>query len=174
MIAEFHSSFSTEELFEQRIFSNAHLSPKTINIINDFLQPPNDHVHSTLLIKFSELLNAVLNFVSTQTAETQRHIFQILDQEIQSSDCVCYSGRLLRLVNTLSGFCDLVQINISEPQQIAYLALLSRELHPTNTQKQREHFIQEMRHRDYPEDIINVWLEGFEEEEPPQPHPHRQ
>lgn len=164
IVSTFHTSVDDKELF-QKIFGNVHFSQKTIDIIADFLQPENDHVHSTLLIKFSELLNAVLNFISTQPEAIQKTIFCILNQEIQSSDCVCYSGRIIRTINAISGFTELVDIQISDSQQIAYVALLAREMYPSDVEKQREHFVNEMRHRKYPEDTIQVWLEGFDADE---------
>ena len=46
---------------------------------------------------------------------------------MSDSLCKCFTGRMSRLINCLNGFDELVQINISENEQIGQIIILVRE-----------------------------------------------
>ena len=49
----------------------------------------------------------------------QIEIQKILNEEMQESECKCFTGRISRLVNCLSGYSDKLEIKISENEEIS-------------------------------------------------------
>ena len=85
----------------------------------------NKEVHYVLLITFEELL---LNFVSYINQHTNRkEIYKIMNTEILSAECKCFSGRIGRLVSCLDGFDPNIKINISPSEQISNIILQEKK-----------------------------------------------
>ena len=51
--------------------------------------------------------------------DLQIEIQKRLNEEMQESECKCFTGRISRLVNCLSGYSDKVKIKISENEEIS-------------------------------------------------------
>jgi Leucine-rich repeat (LRR) protein len=112
-------------------------------------------VHSTLNITFMEALQTVWQII--QSHEHSDCIKKILDQEMQDSICMCFTGRLSRLVNSLNGFDDRVKIQISDQQEIANLIVMIRR--KTDSPEQQIRMARkELTERGYDEQIIAEWL----------------
>jgi hypothetical protein len=62
---------------------------------------------------FEEVLNAVLLEISKLSPDIQIEVKNRLNEEINDGLCKCFTRRLSRLVNCLSGFSNKVTINIS-------------------------------------------------------------
>jgi hypothetical protein len=127
-------------------------------------------VHSLLLLTFSEVLWFVLNTISkdfSDSLETQNTIKQILNTEIMDSECKCFSGRMTRIINCLQGFSPLVDIRISDSEQIGNVIIMLRDkaldidgiysvlIHRDLVQK-------ELHERGYDLETIEQWLEHIE------------
>jgi len=67
---------------------------------------------------FEEVLNAVLLEISKLSPDIQIEVKNRLNEEINDGLCKCFTGRLSRLVNCLSGFSNKVTINISSAEKI--------------------------------------------------------
>jgi len=65
-----------------------------------------------------------LVFAEIEHLEFNPEILKRLEEELNDSSCMCFTGRISRTVNSLSGFSDLVSINISETSQINALMTL--------------------------------------------------
>ena len=100
---------------------------------------------------------------------TQQQIKQILNQELEDSDCKCFTGRMTRLVNVLNGFSPLVEVKILDSVQIGNIvAIIKQRLEESEdgygytVAKHREEFRKEMLDRGESMDLINEWLEYIE------------
>ena len=70
-------------------------------------------IHSILNVTFEEILKQVLFCISTFDSPIQIDIKNRLKEEMLDADCKCFTGRINRLINTLSGYTNLVKITIS-------------------------------------------------------------
>ena len=96
------------------ILGNSILTETTKRLLIEYMEDKT--VHSTLLITFEELLLHTISRIEINEEKDQ--ILNIMNSEIQDSECKCYVGRISRLVNCLSGFDPLVNIQISDTEQI--------------------------------------------------------
>ena len=96
--------------------------------------------------------------------ETQNEIKKILNQEIQDTECKCFTGRMNRVVNCLNGFSKLVKIEIKSSDQIGNIIFLIKDKLGTEytIDKHKELVKQEMLERNYPEQEIEEWLSHIE------------
>ena len=86
----------------------------------------NTYIHS-LLLKFSEIILLVCNEIKNFNEYKQVEYKKRLNKEIQESKCMCYTGRCNRLVNSLSGFSNLVEIKIQDCSQIGNIIFIAKE-----------------------------------------------
>jgi len=81
---------------------------------------------------------------------------------MNDSECKCFTGRIYRLINCLNGFTDLVNINISDNQQIGNIIVIIKEkLELENNysiEKHKELVEIELLERNYNKEIINEWI----------------
>ena len=75
-----------------------------------------ESVHSILNLTFKEILLAVYQKIINH--EHKLEILEILNEEMKSAECKCFTGRITRLVNCLSGFDNDVVIKIADNEQI--------------------------------------------------------
>ena len=121
-------------------------------------------IHSILNITFSELLIAVLSRIDINNHKNE--IKNILNIEMNDSVCKCFTGRMSRLINCLNGFDDLVEIKISDKEQIGNIIVVIRnKLIKKNTYSidlHKEQAKKELTELQYSDDIINEYLEYIE------------
>ncbi len=92
------------------------------NTLSDFTKQSlveysrNTDVISDLNVTFLEVLTAVWNRVVTN--ENSNDIKHVLNGEMKDAECKCFTGRVSRLVNCLSGIDSLVDVKISDNEQI--------------------------------------------------------
>ncbi len=116
-----------------------------------------EDIHGELNITFGELLMAVWDRIRTH--ENKQNILPILSQEMSDALCMCFTGRITRLVNTLAGFVPEVTIHISDNEQISNLVLLTKDkINPYNSDEHKSLLQKEMQERGYSQDIINEWI----------------
>lgn len=105
-------SLTNEELVKQ-------ITESSINCKSHLLEYMTDETrHSIINITFTDLLLYVWNRIINHSEKEE--LFKRLDQEMKESECKCFTGRITRLVNTLSGgyFSDVI-IGISDTEQIS-------------------------------------------------------
>ena len=106
------------------------------------------------------MLDAVFLEISTFNLEKQVEAKKRINEEIMDGLCMCFTGRISRLINSLSGYSEKVSIKISENEEIGNI--ISNILNK-NKNEQRELIIEkikkELLERKYTEEIINEWIE---------------
>jgi hypothetical protein len=119
----------------------------------------NIDIHSSLQVSFLDVF--LLVWQRIQKHEESIEIKKILNTEMKDALCMCYTGRLTRVVNCLNGYYDDIVIQISNNEQISNIisVIMKKE---TTIEKIKEEFIKEMKERDYNEEIINTWLSYIE------------
>ena len=129
-----------------------------------------DSAHSLLLLTFAEVLWYVLNTIIhdfKDSLETQREIKQVLNQEMLDAECKCFTGRMNRVVNCLNGFSSLVDIKISDGEQIGNIIVMQRDraLDSEGKYSVAEHkrmVYRELQERGYDSETVAQWLEYIE------------
>jgi hypothetical protein len=95
--------------------------------------------------------------------DLQIEIKQRLNEEMQDSECKCFTGRISRLVNCLSGYSDKVCIHISESEEISNIISVimnKRGLKTIEIIKEEVNFA--LKERGYDNEKIEEWLEYVE------------
>ena len=134
------------------------LNQKTKEIITEYLDC-ND-IHSMLNITFKELFIAVVIELDKLLPDLQIEIQKRLNEEMQDSECKCFTGRISRLVNCLSGYSDKVCIQISETEEINNIISVimnKRGLKTIETLKDEVNLA--LTERGYADEKITEWLE---------------
>ena len=99
----------------------------------------------------------VANIITIIDEENQKSILEILNKEMEDSICKCFTGRISRLINCLSGFSDKVSIKISTNEEISnIIVVLQNKIDDIDELKRA--IAVEMTERGYDEAIINKWL----------------
>jgi len=141
-----------------QIMSDDILTNKTKGILLEYYNQ-ND-IHSVLDITFGELLLHVWDRIIKSPYSNE--IKQIMNTEMNDALCMCFTGRISRLVNSLNGFDPDVAIHIATNEQIGNIIILIKrkldDIGEYNTEKHRELVKTELRERRYDETIINEWL----------------
>ena len=137
------------------------LNQKTKEIITEYIDC-ND-IHTMLNITFKELFTAVVIEMDKLSPDLQIEIQKRLNEEMQDSECKCFTGRISRLVNCLSGYSDKVRIQISENEEINNIIsviMSKRELKTIEVLKKEVR--EALKERSYADEKIVEWLEYIE------------
>jgi hypothetical protein len=118
-------------------------------------------VHSQLQCNFSDILKAVFHEINQMTPEMQELAKQRLNEEMVDSICKCFTGRITRLVNCLSGISDKVVIKISSSEEIGNIISIAR-VKFTDIDEIKEYATKELKERGYTDDVIIQWIEYIE------------
>jgi len=150
---------TNEALIMNEILTDDILTSKTKELLIEYSNNPD--YHSVLFITFKELLLYVWELI--QENKNKDEIKNILNNEILDTECKCFTGRLTRLLNSLNGFNDLIEIKISDNQQIGnIIVLMKNELELKNDytiEKHKQLVMDELRERGYDDNIIHEWIE---------------
>ena len=133
------------------------LKQKTKEIITDYMDCSD--VHSMLHITFKELFVALVIEMDNLSQDIQIEIQKRMNEEMLDSECKCFTGRISRLVNCLSGYSDKVIIQISEKEEISNIIstiMRKREAKTIETLKEEIHTA--LKERGYGDKIIYEWL----------------
>ena len=122
-------------------------------LLNEYISMKD--VHSILNVTFEEILMAVWNKIRIH--KDKNEIIKILNIEMLDSECKCFTGRITRLVNCLNGFDSNIKIEISENEQMSYIAGITYEKYPQRDDYERE-LRKEFQERRYSEQDLNDWL----------------
>jgi Leucine-rich repeat (LRR) protein len=115
-----------------------------------------EEVHSLLGVTFRETLEVVLSIIIKSPEKDE--ILRIMNQEMSDAMCMCFTGRIMRLLNTLNGFDDRVSITISDSEQISAIVETCRKK-TSDAYAQRELVTNEMTERGYSKDVIDEWTQ---------------
>ena len=120
------------------------------------------NIHTELGISFDELLKYVINRIHENSHRNE--IKKILNNEMKDASCMCFTGRISRLINSLNGFDTEVIINISDSEQISQIILLIRDRLGTEytTDKHKELVLKELLERGFSSDKIDIWIDSIE------------
>jgi len=137
------------------------LDKKTKEIITEYMDCKD--VHTMLDITFKELFIAIVIEMEGLSNELQKEIKQRLNEEMQESECKCFTGRISRLVNCLSGYSDKVKIQISESEEIGnIISVIMEKRGIKTTETLKEEVGDALKERGYEETKINEWVEYIE------------
>ena len=137
------------------------LNQKTKEIITEYIDC-ND-IHSMLNITFKELFIAVVIEMNKLSPDLQIEIQKRLNEEMQDSECKCFTGRISRLVNCLSGYSDKVRIQISENEEISnIISVIMNKRGLKTVEILKEEVREALKERGYADEKIAEWLEYVE------------
>ena len=114
-------------------------------------------IHSELECAFNDVFNAVLLETSKFTPDVQIEIKKRINEEMADAECKCFTGRLSRIVNALSGYSDNVAIKISSAEEIGNIIMLMKSKYEL-VDDAKENVKKEMSERGYTDDIIQEWI----------------
>ena len=137
------------------------LDRQTKEIITEYMDCKD--VHTMLDITFKELFIAIVIEMEKLSLDLQKEIRQRLNEEMQESECKCFTGRISRLVNCLSGYSDKVKIQISESEEIGnIISVIMEKRGIKTTETLKEEVRVALKERGYIETKINEWVEYIE------------
>lgn len=113
--------------------------------------------HSVHCVSFENVFHRVFNrIMAIENVETRGEVLKIMENEMTESEDKCFTGRITRLINVLTGFCEDIKIQIGNNEQIANIILLLRRKYEGD--ELREQLKRELGERNYSEDTINTWI----------------
>jgi Leucine-rich repeat (LRR) protein len=114
-------------------------------------------IHTQLECTFEELLNAVFYEINSFELEKQISAKKRINEEMLDGLCKCFTGRISRLVNSLSGLSEKVSIKISENEEISNIIILANKKYKQIGEK-KDYVKKEMEERLYDKSLIEEWL----------------
>ena len=99
--------------------------------------------------------------IDTLAVDDQKSVLEIMNAEMEDSICKCFTGRISRLVNCLSGFSSKVSVRISSNEEISNIIVVLRDK-ISDVDKLRAAITAEMTERGYNKEMIDKWLEYVE------------
>ncbi len=112
------------------------------------------NIHTQLECTFEEVLQAVLLEINNLPNELQIEVKNRLNEEMEDGLCKCFTGRLSRLVNSLSGYSDKVSIKISSAEEIGNVISIIKDRY-NNTEEVKINVEKELIQRGYEKEIID-------------------
>ena len=144
------------------IVNNTILTEQSKQLLFEYIEDKT--VHSTLLITFEELLLHTMSVINKDKHADE--ILKIMNIELNDSLCKCYTGRMSRIINCLNGFSDLVQVQISESEQIGQIISIVKDMlidkDEYTVEKHKELSRTELVNRGYSNDTIETWIAFIE------------
>jgi hypothetical protein len=138
--------------------------PITKQLIMEYCNDP--QLHSSLNITFKEIFDIVWNRIIKH--EHNVEIKKILNEEMKSAECKCFTGRISRLVNVLNGYYDDIKIEIEENEQIGtIIGIMAQNYIKENGEnydadKLKDIIKKELMDRNLDKITISQWLEHVE------------
>ena len=142
------------ETVKQEIINSEILTEQSKREILNYCDEKTEH--STYLITYSDLLIYVWSRVSI--SQHKDEILKVLNQEISDGLCMCFTGRMTRLLNVLVGFYDDIELQISDSEQITNI-IMSLKNKIIDDIQLKEAVKKELLDRKYTDLVINEWLE---------------
>lgn len=146
--------------YELNYTENTVLLPKTISLLTEYCADKS--LYAQLDITFEELLTQVMCHIESFDKETQIQLYNRINEEMEESECRCPYGRIVRLVNSLNGISPLVEIQISESEDIGNIISYARSRYGNDIEKQKKYVTEIMTSRKYSEELIDEWMSYIE------------
>ncbi|NDH07872.1 leucine-rich repeat domain-containing protein, partial [bacterium] len=142
------------------IIENNYLTDKVKEQLIEYMKC--EVVHTRLNVTFTEVLQVVYSYICNNSNELcKEEHWKRLNEEMNDSDCKCFTGRITRLVNTLTGFDSNVSIQILPNEQIANVILAVGEMLDNNNNYSVEEHKRiaetELLERGYEKEVIRPW-----------------
>ncbi len=121
-------------------------------------------VHSITRVTYKKLLERVWQLIKHH--EMKRDLIERLKTEVEESLGYCFTGRINRLVNSLTGIVDGIGITISTKEEVQNeINLVIKKLseNKINKEKALEEFEQIFEGRDLEENYKNAWIEALQD-----------
>jgi hypothetical protein len=97
------------------------------------------------------------------TVNIQNEIKKILSMDMVGSKDLCFVGKVTRLIGCLNGFSDLVQITISEAEEIGMIiSKIEKNLLAKHEYTPEKHYaiaLEELRNMHFKEETIQEWVQ---------------
>ncbi len=142
------------------ISENSILTDRVKSQLFEYIEDTEPHI--TLNVNFLEVAQSVFKRIIDQPDIVKDEIFRVLNQEMTDALCMCFTGRITRLVNSLNGFDMDVQLQISLNEQLSNIILIIKErLENENSytfERHREEVETEFRTRGIDENTIQEWI----------------
>lgn len=148
---------SLRKLFEDKLevtvfgmFQDVKIAdPELVDYLNDLLRQK--EIHTVLNVKMKDVLLYVWN--------RARHILDcraLFLQELRDLEDICFTGRVSRMLNVLTGFFPDIQVGIAVNAQRTALMHLAYQKH--QTEEEAVHFLEkEMQERGEPPEVVEEW-----------------
>ena len=134
--------------------------PKEIGYLTQLqiLNLSHNQIHTQLECTFEEVLQAVLLEINNLPNELQIEVKNRLNEEMEDGLCKCFTGRISRLVNSLSGYSDKVSIKISSAEEIGNVISIMKDKYGDNIEEIKINVEKELIQRGYEKEIIDEWI----------------
>ncbi len=149
-----------EDNYEYDYITDSELSDNCKEALAEYSEDTT--IHSELKSNFKDILMAVFYEISQlTTTELKTFAKQRLNEEMMDSECKCFTGRITRLINSLSGISDKVIIKISDSEEIGNVISVARKKFE-DIEEIKEYVRKDLEERGYTEEVISEWLEYIE------------
>jgi hypothetical protein len=148
-----------EDNYEYDYITDSELSDKCKEALVEYSEDMT--IHTQLNSNFKDILMAVFYEISQLTTDAMTFAKQRLNEEMLDSECKCFTGRITRLINSLSGISDKVIIKISDAEEIANVISVARTKF-VNIDEIKEYVRKDLEERNYTDEVISEWIEYIE------------
>ena len=148
-LQRFNFDLPKDKIIEQLI----ELEPKCLTDLLCYLDDKD--VHSILLLTFYEVFVKVFGRIIN--SEHKDELIKRLDEEMQESECKCFTGRMTRLVNVLSGYFEDINITISSNERISAIILTILDGREMNNQL-KEICRKQLKEAEFDDEEIEKWI----------------
>lgn len=146
------------------LFANNKIDVEVKLLLLDYCKGTEHYKNQTVDVTYEQLLKIVLSIIETKPNKDD--IFKIMNDEIRSSKGKCFTGRISKLLNVLTGNDERVIIHIADNEQIGNIVINERNKLLKNNQytveKHKEVVEQQLMERDYDEETIKEYVDCIE------------
>jgi len=140
----------------KKIINDPDLKPDCIQKLVDYVIDPS--IHSALSVTFLDVLSMVYPLILQLPEPFEGK--KILENEMETAECKCFTGKIVRLLNVLNGLHPAVCIQISEASDLSNIIINLIDKHqalPVDALKAL--ITKELLERGYSEEKISEWTD---------------
>jgi len=102
--------------------------------------------------------------VGLKKSKYELELMRILEEQIESAQCKCFTGIFNRTLSVLVGFYDDIDINISDKSRIGAIILNCKEkIVPYDLNEHKKRAKTELIDMGYDEAEIEIWIDAIDE-----------
>ena len=133
------------------------LTNKTKQLITKYISIK--WINSHFGCAFEEIFKAIWNEICTLQIDSQNEVKNRLNEEIDNSECKCYTGCISRLVNCLSGYSNKVLMKLSDAELIGNIISLVRSKYiDSDIDTIKKIITDELIEYNFDQDVIEEWI----------------